>query len=118
MINKRGVGEYYEDAACFYLSQNGIEILDRNVHMSNIGEIDIIGVDRSSSYGETLVFFEVKYRRDGRYGTAAEAVNARKIAKIRKCASYYLAYKKEKRMIRFDVLAIDGDKINWIKNAF
>lgn len=118
MAGKRQSGKYYEDAAIEYLKNEGIWIIDRNVHMSRLGEIDIIGMDRSTAYGDTLVFFEVKYRSSDRYGTAVTAVTEQKKRTIRKCASYYLAYKKIDYYIRFDIIAIDGEKISWYKNAF
>ena len=118
MENKRNAGNYYEDAAVAYLAAEGIEIIDRNVHMSKIGEIDIIGMDRGAEYGDTLVFFEVKYRKNSRYGYAAEAITEKKKRTIRQCAGYYIAYRQIKCLIRFDVIAIDGEKITWYKNAF
>lgn len=117
-MNKRTYGQQYEEMAAAYIAGEGIKIIGRNVHMGRIGEIDIIGIDQSSSFGETLVFFEVKYRKDDRFGTAVEAVDLKKQQTIKKCASYYLAYRNIKSFIRFDVIAIDGEKINWIKNAF
>lgn len=118
MENRRGVGTYYEDAAVQYLIGEGIEIVDRNVHMSNIGEIDIIGIDQGAAYGKTLVFFEIKYRKSDRYGSAAMAITEKKKRTMRKCAEYYIAFRKLDCFIRFDVIAIDGEKISWIKNAF
>ena len=118
MKNKRNAGNYYEDAAVAYLAAEGIEIIDRNVHMSKIGEIDIIGMDRGAAYGDTLVFFEVKYRENDRFGNAVCAVTEKKKRTIRKCAEYYIAFKDIKSLIRFDVIAIDGEIINWYKNAF
>ena len=117
-MNKRQMGEYYEDAAIAFLENNKISIIGKNVHCGKIGEIDIIGMDQGADYGRTLVFFEVKYRKNGNYGYAAEAVDGKKQNTIRKCASYYTAFKNWSGYIRFDVIAIDGDEINWIKNAF
>ena len=71
--------------------------------------------------GEYLVFFEVKYRRSasGR-GSAAEAVGITKQKKICRVSDYYrLIHKCPSDMpIRYDVIAIDGDEIQWFRNAF
>lgn len=117
-MNKRGIGKFYEDAAIVYLTRHGIIIKEQNVYCGKMGEIDIIGIDRSGKYGDTLVFFEVKYRKNSNYGSPEEAVNYKKQIKLRKCAAYYLAYKNIKSYIRFDVIAIEGDEIRWYKNAF
>jgi len=62
----------------------------------------------------------VKYRSTADYGYAAEAINIKKIKKICKVSDYFRLINKlnEYTPMRFDVIAIDGDKINWIKNAF
>ena len=83
------------------------------------GEIDLITQD-----GETLVFVEVKYRKNLDYGYPREAVNRSKQKRIAKTALWYL---KEKRLddvnVRFDVIEIyylaDGEQvINHFENAF
>jgi len=79
------------------------------------GEIDLIGVD-----GDYLVFFEVKYRAGDSKGMASEAVNFAKMRQISKVAERYLYTHGlySERAVRFDVIAIDGDEIEWYKNAF
>ena len=127
-MNTREIGTYYEDAVAAYLVGEGVKIIDRNVRCGKIGEIDIIGLEtasgvsaeilRDSEDAQTLIFFEVKYRKNHSHGYPAEAVDKKKQSKIRKCAEYYLTYKSEKRFIRFDVIAVEGEEINWYKNAF
>lgn len=127
-MNTRNIGSYYEDAVTAYLLNEGVKILDRNVRCGRIGEIDIIGLEeasgmntemlRDSEAAQTLIFFEVKYRKDRSHGYPAEAVDEKKQNRIRKCAEYYLAYKKINAYIRFDVIAVEGEEINWYKNAF
>lgn len=111
-INKRKVGDFYEDSVCEYLKDKGITIIERNFRCK-IGEIDIIGRDK-----DTLVFFEVKYRKNSDYGSALMAINVSKQNKIRKVAQYYLTYKNNEFYIRFDAVGITGNNIEWIKNAF
>ncbi len=79
------------------------------------GEIDIVGRD-----GKTLVFFEVKYRKDLKAGYPAEAVGAYKKRRIVNAARFYLyryGYSVDTD-VRFDVIGILGDEIEWIKAAF
>ncbi len=119
-MNKRALGTHFEEAAIAYLENEGIVILDKNVRCGHIGEIDLIGVEPVSGDGkdETLIFFEVKYRKSERYGSAVYAVDDKKRHKIRRCAEYYLAYRPTDRYIRFDVIAIDGETVTWYKDAF
>lgn len=114
-MNTRSVGNKKEEAACVYLTENGVRVKERNFRC-RCGEIDIIGYD--CGY---LVFFEVKYRKShSDKGSAAEAVDLRKQKKICRVSDYYRMIHKcpSDTPIRFDVIAIDGDKLQWIKNAF
>ena len=58
-MNKRGIGNKGEAIAASFLENNGIIILERN-YQNRFGEIDIIARE-----GNTLLFIEVKYRKDG-----------------------------------------------------
>ena len=80
-----------------------------------IGEIDIIGNDN-----DTLVFYEVKYRSSDYMGSPKEAVNIHKIRKICRVSDFYRLINKieDNKSIRFDVISIKGEEIEWIKNAF
>lgn len=53
-------------------------------------------------------------------GDALAAVDYRKMKKICRVSDYYRLINKisEDCFIRYDVVAITGDKIEWIKNAF
>ena len=113
-FNRRAIGTEYETLACEYLTRHGYQILCRNFRCRQ-GEIDIIARDR-----DYLVFIEVKYRRDEHEGDPAEAVDARKQQRIRKAALSYL-YENQLSMdtaCRFDVVAILGQTIRLIRNAF
>lgn len=78
------------------------------------GEIDLVARD-----GKYLVFVEVKYRRTKMSGYASAAVDWRKQQKISRAAQFYLIrYGYGDVPCRFDVVAIDGNEIRWIKNAF
>ncbi|MGN0334850.1 MAG: YraN family protein [Lachnospiraceae bacterium] len=113
MQNNRKVGEIYELLAVRKLEECGYEILEKNFRCRQ-GEIDVIAKHR-----ETLVFIEVKYRKNASRGYAAEAVTFRKQNKICRTADYYLnTHFRHIPMCRFDVVAIDGEKITIYENAF
>ncbi len=114
MKNRREIGREYEDAAAAYLEKNGYVILERN-YRDRRGEIDIIAKD-----GKELVFVEVKYRRDLEKGDPAEAVHFLKQKKVRDSARGYLYQHRlgEDIPCRFDVVAILGQEIRLIKDAF
>ena len=96
-------GKRGEDLACAELRRLGYAILARR-YRSRFGEIDLIG-----EHDNAVVFIEVKARKSGRRGTAAESITWRKRRKIAAMALDYLSYThKLERRCRFDVVAIDG----------
>lgn len=112
--NCRMVGSEQETRVQEYLREQGYEILARNFYTRH-GEIDIIA--RKDGY---LVFVEVKYRSDERFGAPEEAVNHRKQQKILAAAKYYM-YKNRISFdtpCRFDVAGVYGEKIRLTENAF
>ncbi len=113
-MNTRKQGAQKEEQVCAYLLSRGVRIKEQNFRCRQ-GEIDLIGYD-----GEYLVFFEVKYRSSKSKGSAAEAVGYAKQKRICRVADYYrvLHHCMENTPIRFDVVAIDGDKVTWLRNAF
>ncbi|MBY6018528.1 YraN family protein [Halomonas denitrificans] len=109
----RQQGQQAEDAAEHYLQQQGLTPVARNVQC-RFGELDLV-----MRQGNTLVFIEVKYRRNSAFGGAAAAVTATKQRKLRLTADWYLQQQGLSQYpCRFDVVAIEGDTINWIQNAF
>jgi len=107
-----------ESLACEYLQQRGLNLLNRNYRAPH-GELDLIMQDH-----DHMVFVEVRFRRNHRYGSGADSVHAAKQDKLIKTALYYLQQhpKLAKRPVRFDVVSItsmDGQPtIDWIKDAF
>ncbi len=113
-MNKRQIGAEYEQKAVQYLQEAGYHILDRN-YRCRMGEIDIIAMQKGY-----LCFVEVKYRSGHRQGLPEEAVNYRKQQTIIRTAEVYM---KQKRIsfdtpCRFDVVAIDGEEVRLIQNAY
>ena len=112
-MNKRKTGSAWEEAAVCWLQKAGVRILARNFRCSQ-GEIDIIGYHQ-----DCLVFFEVKYRRDDRFGMPEEAVGRAKQKRICRCAKYYLyRHGYHTQAVRFDVVAVCAETIRWHQNAF
>lgn len=113
-MNKRSLGTAWEEQAAEFLKREGCEILERNFR-GRRGEIDLIVRD-----GRYLVFVEVKYRKNADSGFPEEAVDYRKQRIISRVAQEYLLKKRlsESTPCRFDVVAICGDRVRHIKNAF
>lgn len=111
-------GQKAEARAYRFLRKQGLALIARNYH-SPYGEIDLIMRQQ-----ETLVFIEVRYRRNQAFGLAAETVDWRKQKKLRATAEHYLQNEKSSRdrPCRFDVVSLGGDNkngtIDWYPDAF
>ncbi len=91
-----------------------MHVIERNYRIRT-GEIDIVARD-----GRSLVFVEVKYRKNCAAGKSLDAVDFRKRMQIIKVAKNYLYMNHipECVSVRFDCIGIDDGKITYIKNAF
>ena len=118
MKNVKKIGELGENYAKKFLINNGHEIISTN-YRCRTGEIDIIAKEQNY-----IVFVEVKYRRNLRYGYPRESVNLKKQNKIKSTAIFYIASENIVNTgFRFDVIEImqvskSEIKIEHIKNAF
>ena len=123
MVTTREQGQYTESLACRYLENKGFNLIEKNFNCK-VGEIDLIMQDN-----DTLVFVEVRYRKNKNFGSGAESITASKQSKLIKAASLYL--QRHARLnqypARFDVVSITGFietedfnniKFDWIENAF
>lgn len=113
--NKRALGSEKEELAANYLKANGYQIVERNYYLRS-SEIDLIARD-----GRYLVFIEVKYRKDKRYGYPSEAITRTKKNRILRAAKHYLLthqLSEYETPCRFDVVSILNEDIQVIKNAF
>jgi putative endonuclease len=98
---KDAVGRYGEDVAEAHVRSRGWDVLDRNWRTRD-GELDLVALD-----GRELVVVEVKTRRSTAYGHPAEAVTARKLARVRRLAAQWLAtHDVHPRSVRVDVIAV------------
>ncbi|MBI1959219.1 MAG: YraN family protein [Candidatus Rokubacteria bacterium] len=116
---RRATGIRGEEEAARFLARCGYAILDKNVR-TRAGEIDLVAKE-----GKTLVFVEVKTRRDLAGDPPQAAVNTRKQNRLGKLAHGYLKLRRLREMpCRFDVVAVivneeGGVKaIRHIPNAF
>lgn len=112
------LGRRAEEAACRYLTARGLTLLERNFRHRR-GEIDLIMREKTC-----IVFVEVRFRSDPRFGSALESVDRRKQEKLVATALYYLQTHAQaaKQSARFDVISIEPGaqhtSIEWIKDAF
>ncbi|HCO43079.1 MAG TPA: YraN family protein [Gammaproteobacteria bacterium] len=111
-------GRDAEALAAAHLTKQGLAIVARNYRAAG-GEIDLI-----ARHGAELVFVEVRSRRSGAFGSAAESVTAAKRRRILKAAEQYLLAWRPRPLppCRFDVIsftgALDLEHLVWLQNAF
>jgi putative endonuclease len=108
-----------EDRALQHLQRQGLLLVQRNYRVARGpgargGEIDLILRDRDG----TLVFVEVRSRAGAAQGGAAASVGAAKRRSLVYAAQHYLQRLASPPPCRFDVVAIDGDRIQWLPAAF
>lgn len=117
-VNKRKIGFEYEEYTKKYLELKGLKYIESNFY-SRFGEIDLIFFEEKS---KTLIFIEVKYRKNNEYGEAIEFVTKSKMEKIYLTSICYINKIEWKENIRYDIVGIsrfkNEFKVNWIKNAF
>ena len=105
-------GREGESRAAQFLESSGYRIVRRNLRLPG-GEIDLVCRD-----GDTIVFVEVKWRTSNRFGSAISAVDARKRATLRRLAADYVQIVAPNALVRFDVVAVDGERMSLHRNAF
>ena len=115
----KAVGDSAEDRALAHLQQQGLRLVCRNYRLAGGprqrgAEVDLILRDRDG----TLVFVEVRARRSADHGGAAGSVSGAKQQRIARAARHYLMSLAELPPCRFDVVAIDGDTLQWLPAAF
>jgi putative endonuclease len=111
MTSTQAKGAAAEEAAAKYLAERGLRLIERNFRVRG-GEIDLICRD-----GATVVFVEVRLRRRADYGGAAASITAAKQAKIVMAARHWLA-RHGNAICRFDCVLLDGEHIEWLRDAF
>lgn len=112
-------GAEAEDRALAHLQAQGLRLVERNYRFAAGrsragGEIDLILRERDG----TLVFVEVRSRRSAAQGGAAASIGSAKQARIVRAAQHYLLRLAAPPRCRFDVVAIDGEQLHWLRAAF
>lgn len=112
-------GQETEDACCEYLKNKGLSLIERNFHC-RYGEIDLIMKD-----DKTIVFIEVRYRKNNDFGGALESITPNKKKKVKTSAETYIQTHSISNDVRIDFVAMTQDpneptrySFDWIKNAF
>lgn len=108
-----------EDRALQHLQRQGLRLVQRNYRVARGpgargGEIDLILRDRDG----TLVFVEVRSRAGTAQGGAAASVTSAKRRSLLYAAQHYLQRLATLPPCRFDVVAIDGEHVDWLPAAF
>lgn len=107
----QAIGADGEQQALDYLQQQGLRLIERNFRCK-CGEIDLI-----MQHGEQLVFVEVRLRKAAGFGGAAASVTPQKQRKLTLTAQYYLQRYRNLPRCRFDLIAIDGGQLNWLRDV-
>lgn len=122
-VDRRLRGAAVEAAARAYLLGAGLRPIAANAGF-RFGELDLVMLDHSRIDGDCVVFVEVRYRRDARFGGGAASVDVHKRRKLVRAAQAFLqAHRRYAEFAcRFDVVEADGDPdapdFNWIRDAF
>ena len=112
-------GDEAERRALAHLTANGLVPVERNYRVARGprargGEVDLILRDRDG----TLVFVEVRARGDARHGGAAATVDALKQRRLVFAAQHFLRRFAALPPCRFDVVTVEGERIEWLRAAF
>lgn len=111
MSDLRALGRKAEDRAANHLLGLGYTLVTRRFTVKG-GEIDLVALD-----GDTVVFVEVRMR-DGKGQTPEESIDDRKAKRLEFAAETYMLKMRDKRAIRFDVVAIDAAGLRHHKDFF
>lgn len=111
---KRATGDAAEAAARRLLEGEGLRTLATNVNY-RFGELDLVMRDE-----DTVVFVEVRFRRDDRYGDGLASVTRHKCRRIALAARAWLARHPElaEAACRFDIVSASPHGLDWHRDAF
>jgi putative endonuclease len=112
-------GDAGESRALEHLIGQGMTLVQRNYRVARGprargGEVDLILRDRDG----TLVFVEVRSRESSTHGGAAASVSAQKQRSLVFAAQHFLRGHRTLPPCRFDVVAIEGERLEWLRAAF
>lgn len=115
MRKNKELGQQGERLAAEYLEKKGWKIHEMNYRHSH-QEIDLI-----ASYGELLIFVEVKARTNIAFGLPEQFVDDEKTKNIMKAADHYLHDTNWQGNVRFDIISVifgTSPEITHIEDAF
>ena len=117
--NTKTRGDAAEDRALAHLEAAGLTLVTRNYRLAGGphvrgAEIDLIMRERDG----TLVFVEVRSRTGSAEGQAAASVTRPKQQRLVRAAQHYLLRYRHLPACRFDVIAIEGASLQWLRAAF
>jgi putative endonuclease len=115
----QATGDAAEARALDHLQRQGLTLVERNYRVARGprargGEIDLILRTRDG----TLVFCEVRARAAVAHGGAAASIGAAKQRALVYAAQHYLRRFATPPPCRFDVIAVDGERLEWLPSAF
>ena len=118
-VTTKTSGDAAEALALAHLLAHGLALVRRNYRVAHGprargGEIDLILRERDG----TLVFVEVRTRQSNTHGGAAASVGPAKQRSLILAAQHFLLTLRVVPPCRFDVVAIDGVRIEWLRAAF
>ena len=99
-MKEKLIGRFGENAAADYLRKKRYKIIGAN-YACRLGEIDLIAENRDS-----VVFVEVKSRKDASFAQAREFVTPSKQRKLAATAQLWLAQNPTEKQPRFDVIEV------------
>ena len=111
LSQKQEQGRQGEESALAYLQRHGLVLIEANFRCK-LGEIDLVMRE-----GDTLVFVEVRQRADRSRGGAAASITPAKLRGILRAAQVSLQRFRRMPPCRIDVVAIDGGRLEWLRNA-
>ncbi len=115
----KALGDEAEARALAHLQAAGMVLVQRNYRVAggpnaHGAEVDLIMRARDG----TLVFVEVRRRAGRSQGGAAASVGAPKQRRLVRAAQHFLLHLAAPPPCRFDVVAFDGERLDWIVAAF
>jgi putative endonuclease len=118
-VTPKSAGDRAEALALEHLLRHGLTLVCRNYRVARGpnargGEIDLILRERDG----TLVFVEVRARASDSYGGALASVTMRKQQRLVLAARHYLTRLPHLPPCRFDVVAVEGAALQWVRGAF